>query len=255
MPGIPLQTGIVYGPVLSRRLGRSLGINLSPVDRKVCSFDCVYCQYGERAALNTLPSRKLLPSIDEVLSAVEKAFRKPRTFQFVTFSGNGEPTLHPDFPEIVREVSKLKDRIRPEVQLATLSNSSRINDPQVLSALSLMDAPMMKLDAGDEKTFRLINRPAPGVEFASIIDGLKQLPNLMIQSMLINGGISNIRGDAYDAWVDALSALQPKQVHIYSIERPTAKGNIKNVPAKVLERIKGDLLRRTGLDVRAFWRN
>lgn len=255
MSAIQLQPGIIYGPVLSRRLGRSLGINLLPTNRKACSFDCVYCQYGQAKPLCQASSRRILPTVDEVVVALEKAFKKPRTIDFVTFSGNGEPTLHPDFHEIVVEVRKRQQALRPEAQLAILSNGSKINDPNVFSALQLMDKPMMKLDAGDEQTFRLINRPVKTVLLREIVDGLKHLPNLMIQSMLIDGDIVNTKGDTYEAWAEVLGNLQPGNVHIYSIDRPTAKGNIKRVSPQKLQRVKKDLCNRFDLNVQAFWRD
>jgi wyosine [tRNA(Phe)-imidazoG37] synthetase (radical SAM superfamily) len=253
MSGIPLQPGIIYGPVLSRRLGRSLGINLLPVDRKVCSFDCLYCQYDKTNLQTGLASGVNLPTIDEVLSAVEKALKKPRTIEFLTFSGNGEPTIHPDFPEIVAGVKTIKNRLRPDAKLAILSNASRIMDSRVLAALKLMDAPMMKLDAGDEKTFQAINRPISNMHLVEIIKGLKSLPNLMIQSLLIDGDIQNIHGEPYEAWARAVSDVHPRKVHIYSTERPTAYDSVKNVSPRKLERIANDLSERFGLDVAAFW--
>jgi len=159
MPSIPLQKDIIYGPVLSRRLGRSLGINLLPTDRKVCSFDCVYCQYGRTTEPTFSPGVDDLPTFSDVVAAVEKALKKPHTIDTLTFSGNGEPTLHPQFPEIVRSIKRLRDDFRPEVKLAVLSNSSRVMDSAIVDALSLLDAPMMKLDAGDEITLREINQP------------------------------------------------------------------------------------------------
>ena len=254
MSAIQLQPGIIYCPVLSRRLGRSLGINLLPTNCKVCSFDCIYCQYGEAKPSNKVPMEGVLPIVDDVLSAVEKAFNKPRTIENVTFSGNGEPTLHPDFHEIVVEIKKIQHKLRPEARLAILSNGSKINDPNVFSALKLMDKPMMKLDAGDENTFRLINRGIKTIRLNEIVEGLKRLPNLLIQSMLIDGEISNIKGYAYESWAEVLGALQPREVHIYSVDRPTAKGKIKCVSPVDLQRIEEDLNTRFNLNVQAFWR-
>jgi len=253
MSGIPLQPGIIYGPVLSRRLGRSLGINLMPNNCKVCSFDCLYCQYNQTDVLTGLASRENLPSVEEVLFCVEKALTKPRTIDFLTFSGNGEPTIHPDFPLIVEGVKEIKDQLRPEAKLAILSNSSRVMDADVIAALNLMEAPMMKLDAGDEETFQTINRPMHNLHLSDIISGLETIPNLMIQSMLIDGDDQNIRREPYEAWAWSVSELHPQKVHIYSTERPTADDSVKNVPARKLEWIASDLETRYGLDVVAFW--
>lgn len=254
MSGISLQSSIIYGPILSRRLGRSLGINLMPVNRKVCSFDCVYCQYGGTQEVLLSPMRSALPTPMEVFAAVEAALKKPRSIDYLTFSGNGESTIHPDFPEIVRGVKEIKGKLRPEARLAILSNSSRVYDPEIAAALRLIDAPMMKLDAGDEATFKAINRPTGGLTLEKILKGLGRLPTLMIQSALIDGEVSNIRGSAYEAWVAALDELRPQKVHIYSTERPTAESGTKCVPSTRLEQIAAELRDDLGLDAQAFWR-
>ncbi len=129
----------------------------------------------------------MLPSAPDVFHAVEAALKKPRTIDYLTFSGNGEPTIHPDFPEIVRGVKEIKAKLRPDAKLAILSNSSRVTDPEITAALRLIDSPMMKLDAGDDVTFKAINHPVGQLTISEIIDGLKTLPNLMIQSVLIDG--------------------------------------------------------------------
>lgn len=252
MSGIPLQTGIIYGPIFSRRLGRSLGINLSGVDRKVCSFNCVYCQYGLARPIEPAEIGVGLPSVADVLGQVERALKKPRTIDYLTFSGNGEPTLHPVFPEIVRGVLALRDKLRPDAKLAILSNASRVTDPEIRSALQRLDAPMMKLDAGDELTFQAINRPAQPIRLADIVAGLSNLPNLMIQSMLLDGNISNVRGAAYAAWANLLVELNPRKVHIYSLDRPAAFEGVEAVSTARLEEIAADLRTRLHLEATAF---
>jgi wyosine [tRNA(Phe)-imidazoG37] synthetase (radical SAM superfamily) len=253
MAQISLQSGIIYGPVFSRRLGRSLGINLLSKTFKICSFDCVYCQYGPTNHLTNSPIRAYLPSVEEVLYYIEKTLRKPRSLDYLTFSGNGEPTLHPDFLEIIKGVKQIRDRLRPDVKLGILSNSTRVMDSQVRQALKMIDAPMMKLDAGDEDTFRDINQPMEGIHLEEIMEGLSVIPQLMIQSVLIDGEVSNIRGDAYQHWIDALRELRPGQIHIYSAERPTANEGIVTVSPKTLLKIEDELVNRQGLNASAFW--
>ena len=252
MSGIPLQSRIIYGPIHSRRLGRSLGINLLPVNQKICNFDCIYCQYGSTPDTAMVVKHGILPGFDDVMTAVEKALIKPRTLDYLTFSGNGEPTIHPNFPEIVVAVKKLKDQFRPELKLGILSNSSKVMQSEIIKALGLMDAPMMKLDAGDEDTFKRINKPIGNINFQDILSGLKEVPNLMVQSMLLDGDITNIRGEAYHAWVSALVTLAPVKTHIYSIARPTANMNLRPVPMEKLKAIADVLCYDYGLDVEAF---
>ena len=254
MTGISLQQGIIYGPIFSRRIGRSLGINLLPINEKLCSFDCIYCQYGRTNVHTIDPRPETFPSVDSVLSAIEYALKKPRTINYLTFSGNGEPTLHPDFLEIVKGTRRLMEQFRPDTKLALFSNSSLINKPLVISSLELIDLPMMKLDAGDEGTFQAINQPVRSVRFSEIVQGLRTIPNLVIQSMLIDGCLNNIQGDNYKNWVRTIVELEPQAVHIYSAERPPNYRSVKRVHPTRLIRIKKDLQTNYGLSVQVYWR-
>lgn len=248
-----MQSGTIYGPIFSRRFGRSLGINLLSTKRKVCSFNCIYCEYGSACVVESSDEKVDFPSASDVLIAVEKAMKKPRTIEYLTLSGNGEPTLHPEFAYIVEGIVWLRNKLRPDSKMAILSNGSRITDPGVFSALQRFDMPMMKLDAGDEDTFHTINRPASTIDFDEVVRGYRLLPTLMVQSMLIDGHIFNAWGDAYEAWVCLLAKLQPIEVHIYSVERPTAEENVVSVTSSRLRQIEGDLRKRFGLVVKAFW--
>ncbi len=253
MSGIPLQTGIIYGPILSRRLGRSLGINLLGTETKVCSLNCIYCQYGRAKPIDLIKDTACLPTTEEILKEVEKALKKPRTIDFLTFSGNGEPTLHPDFPTIVQGVISLRDKIRPDARLAILSNSSGVIHPGIVTALNYLDAPMMKLDAGDAETFAAINRPAQSIKFWDIVEGLRALPNLIIQSLFVDGEISNVRDKPFTNWVKVLIDLNPEEIHIYSISRPTADAGVIPVNPKKLQEIEAQLNKKYHLPVKAYW--
>jgi wyosine [tRNA(Phe)-imidazoG37] synthetase (radical SAM superfamily) len=250
---IPLQKGIIYGPVASRRLGRSLGVNLLPANCKLCSFDCIYCHYGRTPDKSLHPDENAFPSMEEVLTAVEMALQGELDFDYLTFSGNGEPTLHPNFAEIVFEVRILRDRLRPQVKLAVLSNSSTAHRLIVREALALIDVPIMKLDAGDEHTLTAVNRPAAGVSMEQILAGLKGLPELVIQSVFIDGKVSNVWGASYEAWLSALADLNPLQVQIYSIDRPVPEAGVENVKPLMLQRIAREIEGLTGIPVQAYW--
>ncbi|GAB4549366.1 MAG: radical SAM protein [Anaerolineae bacterium] len=250
---IPLQPGIIYGPVNSRRLGRSLGINLSPSRHKLCSFDCTYCHYGRTRVRTLSPDASDLPGVEAVLHAVLEALQCYRDIDYLTFSGNGEATLHPDFPQIAAGVRRLRDELRPDVKLTILSNSSTVHLPHIREALGNFESPIMKLDAGDPQTLAGINRPAPEVRLENILDGLKGVPGLIIQSVLVDGRVSNIRGQAYRAWLDALAEVQPMQVQIYSTDRPVPDAGIERVPPETLRRIAGEVEAQTGVEVKAYW--
>jgi wyosine [tRNA(Phe)-imidazoG37] synthetase (radical SAM superfamily) len=250
---LPLQAGIIYGPVNSRRLGRSLGINLLPTSCKLCSFDCVYCHYG-RTQLKTLsPEPSRFPALQEVLHAVQKALQTYQDVDYLTFSGNGEATLHPHFPLIASGVRRLRDELRPEVKLAILSNSSTLHLSYIRAALAGFDAPIMKLDAGDPGTFARLNRPVPAVKLERILEGLESVPGLIIQSVLVDGAVSNVQGEVFEAWLAALADAGPTRVQIYSTDRPVPEAGVERVPPSTLQRLAGEIKERTGLRVDAYW--
>ena len=249
-----LPTDILYGPVFSRRLGRSLGINLFRAEGKVCSFDCVYCECGRTIAHTLTPTRDDVYPTDVVLAAVERAFSKPRTIQALTLSGNGEPTLHPDFLSVIEGIRSMITALRPEVKLALFTNGSRSSNPRIQSAYRLIDQVMIKLDSGDEETFKKINRPIGGFAFSDLIDGFRQTPRYIIQGCMINGNITNVSGEAYSAWFDRLGALQPEAVHLYSIDRSPWNQSVQVVSPEKLKQIERDIRERLCFEVRTFWR-
>lgn len=251
MPVLRLQDTIAYGPVLSRRLGRSLGVNLLPPDRKACTFDCIYCQYGRAAPLNP-PIKACFPTPDQVLEAVAEIARRYPYADYITFSGNGEPTLHPQFPEIVAEVRRLRDRLPHRLRLALLSNATTVHQPRVRETLALFDAPILKLDAGDPATFAAINRPASTINLETILRALKGIPNLIIQSMLIEGRTSNIHGEALEAWLEALAEIRPSLVQVYSADRPAPETGVERVPLPTLRAIAAEVQKRLGLKAEAY---
>lgn len=250
---LPLKQEIIYGPVNSRRLGRSLGINLLPTGGKVCSFDCVYCQYGPTRVKALEPGPAGFPPLGEVIAAVETALTSGPDCDSFTFSGNGEPTLHPQWPEIVEAVRLLRDRHRPAARLTLLSNSSTAARPAVRATLTRLEMPIMKLDAGDEATLAAINRPAKGICLEAIVEALAQIPGLNIQSLMVEGVVTNSAGPAFENWLSVLAALKPVQVQIYSTDRPVPEAGIERVPPERLQQIAARVVAHTGLDVRAYW--
>ena len=253
MSVLPLETGIVYGPIRSRRLGLSLGVNLLPTGYKLCSFDCVYCHYGRTDVKNLNADARDLPWSSEVLREVRAALRKVTNIDTITFSGNGEPTLHPAFPKIAAAVSELRDELAPNAKLALFSNATTAHLAHVREALSLFDLPMLKLDAGDPGTLAAINRPAPEVSWKCIVEGLGQVPNLVIQSVLIDGEVSNAKGAAFEAWVDALVQLKPARVQIYSTDYPVPESGVERVLPYELQRIAEEVRMRAGLLIETHW--
>lgn len=250
---LPLETTLTYGPLFSRRLGRSLGVNLLPLNCKVCSFDCVYCHYGYTTVKTFAPSGVAFPAVDAVLQAVETALRRYPHVDALTFSGNGEPTLHPHFPTIVAETRRLRDTLAPNVKLALFSNATTAHLSHIQASLRDFDLPILKLDAGDPAMLARINRPAAGVTLDNILEGLKATPNLIVQSVLIDGAVNNSTGEALEAWVAVLDAIHPAAVQLYSTDYPVPDASVERVPPYILKRIANEVVGRTGLRVEAFW--
>jgi len=254
---LKLQTGIIYGPIASRRFGPSLGINLLPVGKKACSFNCVYCHYGwtELYARNAGMFAEYFASVMEVnaavADAVDEALEKSVQINVITFSGNGEPTLHPRFPEIVDNVILIRDRMVPGTLVQILSNSATLDCKGVPEALSRLDRRIMKLDAGTEEMFAVVNRPAAGVTLAGVIEGLKRLDDVTIQTAIMEGGIDNSTDEAVAALIGCLKRIGPREVQLYSIDRPPADGSLRRVSDERLEAIAG-MVRAAGIEVYTF---
>jgi wyosine [tRNA(Phe)-imidazoG37] synthetase (radical SAM superfamily) len=253
-----LQTDIIYGPVRSRRLGLSLGINLLPTDYKVCSFNCCYCQYGWtiRPSLNPAHALKDLPQAAEVRVALEKALksvvRKRAKLDAVTFSGNGEPTLHPEFAEIVDLAAHLRDRYLPRLKLAILSNSSTVARDEIRAALDRLDVRMMKLDAGSEEIIHQLNGPAPPFYLKEIVDGLKQLKDVILQSLFVQGRVCNADPDAVAQWIERVREIRPALVQIYSLDRVPADSRIWKVNLPTLEWIANQVRWQAGVKAEIY---
>ena len=233
---------IIYGPVNSRRLGKSLGINLLPNNSKYCNFNCKYCVFG--CSTDEYEKKIALPSTEVILPALEDALLNLcESIDFITFSGNGEPTLHPDFPEIVREVIKLRDKYLPHVSTAILSNASNLHRPKILETLNLIDEKIMKLDAGDESSFRTFNQPSNGTDFSVMVDNLCNLHDATIQSLFTSGPNGNYTADNVDKWLDLLRRISPVYVQIYTVNGNTKDDNISRVDTQALKSIQQMVLR------------
>jgi len=253
--GIPLKSGIIYGPVRSRRLGRSLGLNVSPVSYKLCSFNCVYCQYGwtDVHTLDTKPYAGDFPTVDDFTSALERILieQKSEGIDNITFSGNGEPTLHPRFADLVDIAAELKKKYYPAARLGVLTNSSTVIMDKVHSALGRLDFRIMKLDAGNPETFREINRPCPQVDYQEILRYLKSMPNVTLQTMFVDGKFSNIGKQQLAAWIERVGEIKPIKAQIYSLHRPAAASLLKEVPAEKLGEIAARTEDAIGVSVEA----
>jgi wyosine [tRNA(Phe)-imidazoG37] synthetase (radical SAM superfamily) len=254
MKTLKLQKGIIYGPMNSRRLGSSLGINLSPIAYKLCSFNCIYCQYGKTKVHTIDVIRYLsdLPIKQQVKNALEDWVKMGEKVDYITFSGNGEPTLHPEFDKIVDDVIKLRDSYLPQAKVAILSNSSNVSSPEVKKALKKLDLPIMKLDCGTKDTFQKISCPAKGIEYEKIVDDLKELKNIVIQSVFIGGEVTNTKPDEVEEWIERIRYILPKKIQIYSLDRPFNEKSISKVDRYVLSKIAELASELSGIEVEVY---
>lgn len=254
----PLQEEIIYGPLPSRRLGLSLGVNLLPFRSKLCSFDCRYCQLGwtPRPTMELGEQIADLPSPGTVSKALEEHLRRLSQegvqLDVITFSGNGEPTLHPSLGQIAEVALDLRDRYCPWVKLAILSNSSTVGRREVREALEKFDLKIMKLDAGDEETIRRLNRPTSPFDLGAIIEGLRALRRVTLQSLFVQGRVSNVEPSVLDAWIARIVEVQPTLVQVYSLDRIPADRGLRKVERPVLERIARLVEERTGIRAEVY---
>ena len=247
-----LFDSIVYGPIRSRRLGVSLGVNLMPTTAKLCTFDCVYCECG----WNQPVSHPQLPTREQVRAALEYQLStldvQP---DVITFSGNGEPTLHPDFLGIIQDTCALRDQYCPNAKVSVLSNSTQLGRKDVVEALLLCDNRILKLDSAIDTTMQLIDKPvnqhltvAQIVQWLSLFEGNFTLQTCFLRGEYEGRVIDNTTREELDAWYQAVNILHPKQVMIYVIDRATPLQTLSKVPADEMEAIAAPL-REKGIDV------
>ena len=246
----------IFGPVHSRRLGTSLGVNLMPRDGKVCSFDCLYCEAGFNAqgpgTTGFAPRAEVARLLECRLARMKE---EGNGLDVITFSGNGEPTLHPDFPAIVDDTIALRDRFFPAAKVSVLTNSTRLGDPEVCRALMKVDNNILKLDSAIEPTMRLIDNPVQK-EFTveRLVEALAQFAGEgIIQTMFLRGEhngrrIDNTTPEEIDALIEAYLKIRPKEVMIYSLDRSTPEEHLEKVERPELEEIAARI-REAGITV------
>ena len=245
----------IFGPVHSRRLGVSLGINLLPGDGKRCTFDCIYCECGFNKDFRPhLP----LPTREEVRTALEARLKDMQANgpapDVLTFAGNGEPTVHPHFPEIIEDTRALRDRYFPEAKISVLSNSTQVFRPEVFEALKRVDNNILKLDTVDGDYIRLVDRPSGHYEVDRLVERLKAFEGkVIIQTMFMKGtfegkDVDNTSVRFVEPWLKAVKEIGPSQVMIYTIDRETPDHDLRKATHEELDRIAARV-RQEGLAV------
>ena len=247
-----LFNNIIYGPIHSRRLGTSLGVELMPLEHKLCTFNCVYCECGWNEKVN----HPVLPSREEVKIALEKELSViSYPLSAITFSGNGEPTLHPDFLGIIEDTIALRDRYCPEAKVSVLSNSTQLGRSDVIQALRLCDKRILKLDAATDEMMRRIDLPVnENLSVATIMGWLQQFDgDFTLQTCFLRGEhngqpIDNTTPEQVEAWYKAVEQLHPRQIMMYVIDRKTPEEHLEKISREDMEQIAAPLKAR-GYDV------
>lgn len=237
-----LYNNIIFGPIRSRRLGLSLGVNLLPIDSKLCSFDCIYCECGwndEHPGKRRFNAREdVRAMLDETLQKMVAQGTPP---DVITFAGNGEPTLHPDFEAIIEDTIALRDKHCPGAKVSVLSNATQIHREDVRRALLRVDNNILKLDSAFDATVQLMNKPQGAYTVARTVELLKAFEgNLIVQTMFLRGEylgqrVDNTTEEEVSAWLRLVEEIRPKQVMVYSLDRDT--------PCQTLEKVEKDELR------------
>jgi Fe-S oxidoreductases len=225
----------VFGPIHSRRLGRSLGINLLPVKGKICNFDCIYCECGwnrDGRGDTVLPTAaKVRADLEDKLTAL---MLEGVPIDSITFSGDGEPTLNPEFPRIIDDTLFLRDAYYPGAKVSVLSNATRIHLPEVFEALRKVDNPILKIDAPTDALVARINNPAPGYSLERVIKAMERFEgNFILQTMFLKSkDFDSSSPEVLDGWMEIVRHLKPRQVMVYTIDRPTPEEELEAFPVE-----------------------
>ena len=246
---------LIFGPIHSRRLGLSLGVNLLPVDAKICSFDCIYCECGYNTTMKESP----MPTREDVRETLEAKLIEMKSEgqvpDVITFAGNGEPTLHVDFEGIIDDTISLRNTYCPTAKVSVLSNSTRIHKPNVFRALNKVDNNILKFDSAIDRTMKIMNCPVGNLmNVAWLVEHLSEFKGkLIIQTMFLRG---TFKGEAFDnttapeveAWLNAMEIIRPEQIMMYSLDREAPTKTLQKISNKEMNVIAG-LARERGFDV------
>lgn len=247
---------VVFGPIISRRLGVSLGVNLLPYDGKLCSFDCIYCECGynkDHKTKTKLPTRQeTYEALEHKLQQMQQENTKP---DVITFAGNGEPTMHPEFSEIIDDTIELRNKYFPEAKISVLTNATQLEKKNVFEALKKVDNNILKLDSAFIDTVRLVDKPnSPSYSIEKQIELFKQFNgNFILQTMFLRGThegelVDNTTEEEVNAWLEIIKEVKPKEVMIYTIDRETPSKQLEKVSLEELKKI-GEKVTQLGIKV------
>ena len=236
---------IVFGPIFSRRLGSSLGVNLLPSKGKLCNFDCVYCECGWNRDGR---GDGRFPQLSDIASALEekmsKASEEGIRVDSITFSGNGEPTMHPDFPAVIDVTIRLRDRYFPDAKVSVLSNATFTGRKDVMEALMRVDNPILKIDASSDELVRKINKPVGSYSLSDIVDNLRKFDGrFVLQTMFLRSpDFDTASPETLSAWMDIVRELKPREVMVYTIDRETPDKSLGKYTVEEMEEMVRPLI-------------
>ena len=230
-----LREKIVFGPIFSRRLGASLGINLLPENGKICNFDCIYCECGWNRDGR---GDRRLPTAEELRTALEARLKECHSagtpVDSITFSGDGEPTLHPEFPAVIDITLALRDAWYPGAKVSVLTNATRIGRPDVFEALRRVDNPILKLDAPTDREAALVNQPVGDYHVEDVVRNMARFDGAFILQTMFLKAPGFRTGDWVEAWMEIVRRVRPREVMVYTIDRETPqKGLEKYTPEEM----------------------
>jgi len=240
-----MREDTVFGPIHSRRLGTSLGINLLPRQGKICNFDCIYCECGWNSEGR---GDTVIPSAAQVRSRLEDKLAEMmvagESLDSITFSGDGEPTLNPEFPQIIDDTLHLRDVYFPQTKVSVLSNATRVYVPEIFRALCRVDNPILKIDAPTTALSALVNRPAPGYDLERVVSALEKFKGeFILQTMFLRSpDFDSSSPEVLGPWMDIVRRLRPREVMVYTIDRPTPAQNLEKFTAVEMKELLMPLL-------------
>ncbi len=240
-----IREEVVFGPIHSRRLGSSLGINLLPEKGKICTFDCIYCECGwNRDGRDDT----LLPTAERVRKALEAKLQYCQSIDVpidsITFSGDGEPTINPEFPQIIDDTIALRNQYYPDSKITVLSNATMVHKLEVFNALRKVDNPTMKIDAPTNELVEKINHPAPGYDVNRVVEALKQFNgDFILQTMFLRSkDFDSSSPEVLNGWMDIVRLLRPREVMVYTIDRPTPEEGLQKFTVEEMSALVKPLL-------------
>lgn len=240
-----MREELVFGPIHSRRLGSSLGINLLPRQGKLCNFDCIYCECGWNKDGR---GDKEIPTAEDLRAALEATLRECSSnrvpIDSITFSGDGEPTLNPEFPEIIDITVSLRDKWYPNARISVLSNATMAWKDDVFRALAKVDNPIMKIDAPTDRLCSIINRPSPGYHVEDVARSLERFEgNFILQTMFLRGGgFDSSSPEVLDGWMDIVRRLKPREIMVYTLDRPAPMQGLEKFSPQEMKALVQPLL-------------